>query len=625
MNEFTTIPVLLVTLIIPVVSACIAFSIKDKYSWLIPIISSVLMFSAAIAVCFPLLTEITLIENYSYTWLSIGTTAVSAGIASTPVTRLMAAVVLFVSAMVHIFSIGYMANEKNTDRYFGFLGLFTAAMLGMVYSTNLLITFCFWELIGFCSYRLIAHMQQKQVASRAATKAFLLTKTGDIGFLIGLMMLWVQNGTLDLNFITSTSSVWSTAAGICIFIGIVGKSAQFPLFNWLPDAMQGPTPVSALLHAATMVAAGVFLLVQLVPVFTPATLWIMVGVGIVSSLMGAIGAWLVTDIKKILAYSTISQLGFMILALGLGEVSGGFTHLLHHALFKAGLFLAAGSIIHAMHQAAHQQPDFDVQDIRNLGSLRKQMPYTFIGFAICAAALAGIPGTTGYLSKEIILTAVHQQNIWWLEIAVWIIVFATPLYIFRLCWFAFFKPTTHTMPVNEAPWIMRLPVILLAAGSLTFLFRNGHLNSFAIQILQKEVAIPTQIMVGSLAITLVSLLTAWLTRNINTHYTDFVVQHFLDSINALSIRLANFLAVIASTFDKKWIDRSIHTLAYSKVALAHLAGLTDRYVVDGAVYGVTQVARGLGGITRSVVNGKIQSYLLWAITGLLIFIIWMLY
>ena len=256
-----SITILFVTLLIPIVSAGIAFSIQKKYSWLSPIIGAILTLSAAIIVLFPLFSDTQLITQYSIPWLSIGDTTVSIGILSTPVTRLMAAVVLFVSAMVHIFSIGYMANDKNTDRYFGFLGLFTFAMLGLVYSTNLLITFCFWELIGFCSYRLIAHLQEKPAADRAATKAFLLTKTGDIGFLIGVLILWTQNGTLELSTITATG-IWSTVAGVCILLGVVGKSAQFPLFNWLPDAMQGPTPVSALIHAATLVAAGIFILVQ---------------------------------------------------------------------------------------------------------------------------------------------------------------------------------------------------------------------------------------------------------------------------------------------------------------------------------------------------------------------------
>lgn len=623
MSDSNTISVLLATLVIPVASAGVAFSVKEKFSWLIPILSSALMLAAAIAILFPLVADYNLIETYSTPWLSLGTTSIEIGILSTPVTRMMAAAVLFVSAMVHIFSMGYMANEKNTDRYFGFLGVFTFAMLGLVYSTNLLITFCFWELVGFCSYRLIAHTQHKPAASLAATKAFLLTKVGDIGFLIGLLLLWIQNGTLELTTLTSTGAI-STLAGICIFIGVVGKSAQFPLFNWLPDAMQGPTPVSALIHAATMVAAGIFLLVQLVPAFTPDTRWLITYVGIASALMGALGAWLVTDIKKILAYSTISQLGFMILALGLGEVAGAFNHLLHHAFFKAGLFLGAGAIIHAMHQATHHQPGVDVQDVRNLGSLRKQMPFTFIGFAIAAAALAGIPGTTGFLSKEIILMAVHQQNLWWLELAVWVLMFATPLYIFRLFWFAFLKPATHAYTVEEVPWIMRIPVITLAAGSITFLFYEGHLNSFATMVMQPQSKIPIVIMIGSIAVTAVALLVGWLIRNRNTANT-FIIQSFLDGSNVVLIRLSTGLAGLTNAFDKKWIDRFIHALAYGKVALAHIVGWTDKNVVDGTVYSITWAARGLGGITRSVVNGKIQSYLLWAIAGLLIFIIWILY
>lgn len=618
------ITILLVTLLLPVISAGIAFATSKKYSWLSPVISSMFVLSGSIIVLFPLFTNTQSTHEYSIPWLTLGDTSISMGILSTPVTRLMAAVVLFVSAMVHIFSIGYMAHEKNTDRYYGFLGLFTFAMLGLVYSTNLLVTFCFWELIGFCSYRLIAHTQQKAEAANAATKAFLLTKTGDIGFLIGVLILWTQNGTLEFSVISTPAGIWSSVAGVCILVGVVGKSAQFPLFNWLPDAMQGPTPVSALIHAATMVAAGIFVLVQLVPVFTGYTLWIMTGIGIASALMGAAGAWLATDIKKILAYSTISQLGFMLMALGLGESTGAFTHLLHHALFKAGLFLAAGSILHAMHQAAPQS-EMDIQHISNLGSLRKQMPYTCIGFAICAAALAGLPGTSGYLSKELILTAVHQKDIWWLELVVWVLVFTTPLYIFRLFWFAFLKKATHALPVQEAPWIMRLPVILLAAGSIAFLFQSGHFASFATQILHTGFEVPSRIVIISAVVTSVSLLTAWLSRKLSTRTSEFIIQHFLDYTNLQLVRITTFTAGLTTQFDKKWIDRSIHTLAYSKVALAHMAGWTDRYVVDGSVHGIMWITRGVGNMTRSVVNGKIQSYLLWAMAGLLIFIIWMLY
>ncbi|MCE7863160.1 MAG: NADH-quinone oxidoreductase subunit L [Bacteroidetes bacterium CHB5] len=624
MSESNTLYLLIATLLIPVASAGIAFIVKEKYGWLIPVVSSLLLLSAAVIILFPLLANSQQTETYATTWLSIGTTSVQVGILSSPVTRLMAAVVLFVSAMVHIFSIGYVVHEKNTDRYFGFLGVFTFAMLGLVYSSNLMVTFCFWELVGFCSYRLIAHKQYKPAASRAATKAFLITKAGDVAFLIGLLLLWIQNGTLELTTLTTGATV-STLAGICIFIGVVGKSAQFPLFNWLPDAMQGPTPVSALIHAATMVAAGIFVLVQLAPVFTPETLWLITGVGVTSALMAAVGAWLATDIKKILAYSTISQLGFMLMALGLGEISGAFVHLLHHAFFKAGLFLSAGAIIHSLHQATHHQPDFDVQDIRNLGGLRKQMPLTFAGFAVCAAALAGIPATTGYLSKEMILTAVHQQNLWWLEFAVWVILFATPLYIFRLFWFTFLRPAAHTLPIQEAPWVMRIPVLVLAAGSITFLVYKGQLQSFATQMLQLQISVPAWIMAGSVVVTTMALLVGWLRRNARIRQGEFIIQNFLDKWNAQLILLTTFVARLANVFDRKWIDGSIHALAYSKVALAHMVGWADKNIVDGTVSGITHITRGLGGVARSVVNGKIQSYLLWAIAGLLIFIIWMLY
>ncbi|MBN8577289.1 MAG: NADH-quinone oxidoreductase subunit L [Cytophagales bacterium] len=623
MTEFITIPALVITLLLPIVSAAVAFVIKEKFGWLTPILCTLLLLAAAAAILYTLFSNPELTEHYTLRWFTAGNTTLHTGILSTPGTRLMAASVLVVAAMVHVFSIGYMAGDNHPDRYFGFLGLFTAAMLGLVYSSNLLTTFCFWELLGFCSYRLIAHWQQKPAAAVAATKAFLLTKTGDLAFLIGLLILWAQHGSLEYTALTNTTG-WSTLAGVCIFCGVIGKSAQFPLLNWLPDAMQGPTPVSALIHAATMVAAGIFVLVQLAPALSPATLAFMTAVGITSAIAGAIGAWLETDIKKILAYSTISQLGFMVLALGLGEITGAFTHLVHHAFFKAGLFLAAGAILHSMHQATHQQ-QADVQDIRNLGSLRLHLPYTFLGFIVCAAALAGIPGTTGYVSKELILTAVHAKNFWWLELSVWLIVVATPLYIFRLLWFAFLKPAVHSLAGTEVPWIMRLPVLVLAVGSITYLFRQGHFDSFATYYLQSSYSIPQNIAFTSLALTGASLLIAWLIRNKTTGTTEFLLKKILDWVNAGVVRLATTLATVTQTLDVKWIDRFLHAIAYTKVGLAHMVGWADRNVVDGTVHGTTLVLRSVGNLTRSVVNGKIQSYLLWAMAGLLIFIIWILY
>ena len=292
---------------------------------------------------------------------------------------IMVVVVSFVSFFVHVYSIGYMANDSALPRYFALLGFFTFAMLGLVMSGNLLVAFCFWELVGFGSYRLIGHWHEKLSAAKASTKSFIINRLGDLGFLIGMMILWSWTGNLEISTFdfSGVPTFWMTAAGICIFMGVIGKSAQFPLFHWLPDAMEGPTPVSALIHAATMVAAGVFLLIRIAVLFNADALIVISIIGAITTILGALGALFQFDIKKILAYSTISQLGFMVMAIGAGAAQGGFMHLLHHAFFKAGLFLGAGAIIHAMHQAYHYNAvPVDVQDIRNLGGLRKKLPTT---------------------------------------------------------------------------------------------------------------------------------------------------------------------------------------------------------------------------------------------------------
>lgn len=410
-------------------------------------------------------------------WFTLNNKIITAGFLLDRTSLSMVGVVALISLLVHVYSIGYMANDKGLVRYFSQLGLFTFAMLGLVMSSNLFLTFCFWELVGFSSYRLIGHWYEKPKAAKAAAKAFIINKVGDLGFLIGLMILWSITDSLEITSLTQLHSPWLTVAGICIFIGIIAKSAQFPFFNWLPDAMEGPTPVSALIHAATMVAAGVFLLIRIEPVFTSDCLVLISIVGALTTVTGAFGALAQFDIKRILAYSTISQLGFMIMAIGSGAADSGFLHLLHHAFFKAGLFLGAGSIIHAMHQAHPSAPDnFDVQDIRNLGGLRKKMPVTFIAFIICAGALAGLPLTTGFLSKELILadmtTWAGTAFSWkWLILSgAWLTVFITPLYAFRLVWFIFFSNPKQENNLVEVPVIMRVPILILALGALTFLF-----------------------------------------------------------------------------------------------------------------------------------------------------------
>lgn len=530
-----------------------------------------------------------------------------------------------------------MAGDKGLVRYFGLLGFFTFSMLGLVMSSNLLLTFCFWELVGFSSYRLIGHWYEKREAARASTKAFLINKAGDLGFLIGLMILWSISGNLEILSLAQVSSSWLTTAGICIFIGVIGKSAQFPLFNWLPDAMEGPTPVSALIHAATMVAAGVFLLVRIEPVFTPDCLVLISVIGSITAIAGALGALFQFDIKRILAYSTISQLGFMVMAIGSGATEGGYLHLLHHAFFKAGLFLGAGSIIHAIHQAQHHMHGaIDAQDIRNLGGLRKKLPITFLGFIICSAALAGLPLTSGFLSKELILA---EMSVWassaiswrWVIMGTaWIVTFLTPLYIFRLVWFVFFIKPKNEIQIQEVPLIMRVPVLMLSLGAITFLLAKDswQLTSIIGRLVPSSTHTDITITLVSLLLISMSLVSGYFIyrKKELTIQSDLLSpQFYLDWLSELVVRITLFLSNLTAVFDKKWIDTLIHGLAYLQVTLAHVVNWSDRNLLDGFVNGTAYSARGIGAMTRSLANGKIQSYLLWAMAGLVIFIFWILY
>jgi NADH-quinone oxidoreductase subunit L len=576
--------------------------------------------------------------TYSIPWFSIDHKSINAGILLDSNSVSMMVIVTIVSFLVHLFSISYMADDQATVRYFAMLGFFTFSMLGLVMTSNLLILFCFWELVGFSSYRLIGHWHDKPEAATAATKAFIINRIGDLGFLIGLMILWSWWGSLDITTfnISQIPSGWLTAAGICIFAGVIGKSAQFPLFNWLPDAMEGPTPVSALIHAATMVAAGVYLLIRIEGVFTDEALIVISVIGTITAITGAIGAVFQYDIKRILAYSTISQLGFMVMAIGAGASVGGYLHLLHHAFFKAGLFLGAGAIIHAMHHAHHHDSSMDVQDIRNLGGLRKNLPITFLSFMICSAALAGLPFTSGFVSKELILT---QMNLWageefswrWLIIAgAWATTFLTPFYTFRLVWFIFFRKSNHKMESGEVPFVMRLPMLFLAGASLALLIllKPFHISSFISVFMVWLPDTNHQIALLSTLVVLLALAASFLVyKNYELRAPNkFLAPHlYLDRLNEVTFHLTNQLSDFAHQIDRKVIDKIIHGLTYLQVTIAHLSGWTDRNLVDGLVNGVAYSAKGIGSLTRSLANGKIQSYLLWALASLLIFILWILY
>lgn len=424
-----------------------------------------------------------------YTWLRFSENlSIDMGIMLDPISMMMIVVVSFVSLMVHIYSLGYMKGEKRFGTYYAFLGLFTFSMLGLVLSSNIFQIYIFWELVGVSSFLLIGFYYDKPSAVAASKKAFIVTRFADLGFLIGILILSYTSGTLDFNTMIATltspeseplknvaaSTFLGISAitwgGVLVFMGGAGKSAMFPLHIWLPDAMEGPTPVSALIHAATMVVAGVFLVARLFPVFaitTPVVLEIVGWVGAISAIIAAIIACTQTDIKRILAYSTMSQIGFMMFALGVSEYGGeaglGYTasmfHLFTHAMFKALLFLGAGAVIHYVHS----------NEMKDMGGLRKLMPLTHITFLIACLAIAGIPPFAGFFSKEEILLAAYQNNpaIYWIAL---ITSGLTAFYMFRLYFGIFWsRPAQLQLHANahhgEGGFAMMMPLVVLAAGA----------------------------------------------------------------------------------------------------------------------------------------------------------------
>ena len=569
-------------------------------------------------------------------WFSIGDLSFGADLAISNRSLLMLSVVSFISLLVHIYSTGYMSGDQDWKRYFAMLGFFTFSMQGIVLSDNLLFLFIFWELVGFSSYLLIGHWTEKASAGSAASKAFIMNRIGDAGFLVGLMILWSVHETFSITeILTSTEKpLWQSAASLCIFCGVIGKSAQFPLFTWLPDAMEGPTPVSALIHAATMVAAGVYLLVRVFDLFTEEALVVVAITGMITTVVGALAALSQHDIKKILAYSTMSQLGLMVLALGMGAVDAALLHLLTHAFFKACLFLSAGMVIHGIHEAQPPHLHFDEQDIRNLGGLRKQMPATFIAFLLSGASLAGIPFFSGFISKEAILTGLFMQAntpLSWFALVVALgVSFLTVLYTFRLVWFVFLgeQRTVRMVGIKEPGWTMRLPVLVLAMCSLWLLISWNPFDHMGWTLPAGEPSEYTLwITLFSILWVMGALMLSWhlFTKGIfktnavfhNGFYVDKAYQVFFGK----AIRIANHAV---TSVERKGIDRSLHALVYAQVIFAHLVGWIDRVLIDGTVNATARLTGFGGKITRSFQGGNVQLYIFWSVFATIIFIIWAL-
>jgi NADH-quinone oxidoreductase subunit L len=568
------------------------------------------------------------------TWFTIADHNFIAGMLVNNLSATMMLVVTFISFLVHLYSIGYMAGDASLRKYFAMLGLFTFSMLGIVLADNLLLLFVGWELVGFSSYMLIGHWKEKPEAARAAKKAFVLNRIGDAGFLIGLMIVWTHLGSFNINELSllQPAAEWQTAAALCFFCGVIGKSAQFPLLTWLPDAMEGPTPVSALIHAATMVAAGVYLMIRVFPLFTPPALDVVAVIGIVTALIGALAAFGQYDLKKILAYSTISQLGLMVTAIGAGAPDAAFIHLFTHAFFKACLFLAAGSILHSLHQAQYQaRIHFDVQDIRNLGGLRKKLPIVFMVFLVSGSSLAGLPFFSGFLSKDAILTGLTSWAgaavswRWFIVGGTFIVTFLTMVYTFRMIWTIFMGEEKRTVGLSlyEPPVVMQVPLFILAIASLWIMVSwNPFIHTRWINPVLEHSWTITLISMGWV---LAAFLVAYAYRYRTIHFKILEKGFYLDHVYHWMIKNVGLTTTrLTLQLDKKWIDGFIHTTAYTQVLIAHITSWIDRVWVDGTVNGFASFVRGVGTVTRSFQDGKIQLYIFWSIFTIIIFLIWTL-
>ena len=563
---------------------------------------------------------------FSRTWFDVGDTDLKLGMIVDPLSVLMMGIVIFVSLAVQVYSLGYMRGDARFGWYFALHSLFAASMLGLVLADNLLLLYITWELVGLCSYFLIGFWYERREAAEAAKKAFVTTRIGDVGFLIAILVLFksVEPNTFDISTIFAAIEAGEigdgtlTLVAVLIFMGAMGKSAQVPFHVWLPDAMEGPTPVSALIHAATMVAAGIFLVARMVPLFevAPGALDLVMIVGLITAIVGASMALVMTDLKRVLAYSTISQLGFMMLALGAGSFTAGIFHLATHAFFKALLFLGAGSILHA---TGHLH---DV-DIRQLGGLWKRMPVTAFLFILAALALAGIPPLSGFWSKDEILQVVWgEQNPVVLVLAL-IAAFMSALYVARLCFVVFFgRDKPENASLHEPPWVMMLPVLALGGLTIIFGFTAPDWLDNVLRLPEPYTGFASFLLgvpdhfESNVALAAISTVVAL--AGIGVGWA--IYQRRLVSSEAIVERLAPLHRVLVN---KYYLD-ALYQRVIDRVVLAFsdLVALFDRKVVnDTAVDGTGRFTVVTSYILRYHVTGQVSNYALAVIIGSLIFII----
>jgi NADH-quinone oxidoreductase subunit L len=652
--------------IIAVVLPFVAFFINFLFLQKSKVAGWVSTFAILISAAFAIKVFLGVWNNHDVTvqmpWFILGSSPVYVGILLNNLSVLMLALVTVIALPVHIYSTAYMKNDEGYGRYFTYLSLFCFSMLAMVIMRHMLLLYAFWELVGFSSYLLIGFWYTRDKAVMANKKAFIMNRIGDVGLLVAILILYSQFHTFDMvrlfgekavvNSVTMDNGLWrSPVASVPviwqyiavggIFLGVAAKSAQFPLHTWLPDAMEGPTSVSALIHAATMVAAGVFLLGRTLPLFTETELNILAMIGCFTAFMAATIALTQNDIKRILAYSTISQLGFMVLGIGINAYPSALLHLITHAFFKCLLFLVAGIVIHQVkHIKDDNNLDIDPQNILNMGGLRKKLPFTFVVAVIAGLALVGIPLTSGYLSKDGIL--IHAFE--WSEDSRGAFVFIpimalltsvlTAFYVGRLIVKVFFgefkllkvNPDLK-LHISDGGWQYKLPLAFLALCCLFPLFSlnpllyeeswlfNGLSVDFLVRHNMYHTIIPALVTILSIVVMYIAY-SLYVKRNtwsfpqngflyrisynewyIDRFYTRVIVKGVLQFSNALY------------WFDRKVIDGFVHLLERVGLCIAGFTAWFDKYIVDGILHLLAHIVQAIGNFARRFQNGKVQYYL----------------
>jgi NADH-quinone oxidoreductase subunit L len=552
------------------------------------------------------------IERY-FTWIQSGDLSVGFDLAVDRLSAVMLLVVTGVGLLIHIYSVGYMAHEGGYYRFFAYLNLFMFFMLILVLAANFLLLFVGWEGVGLCSYLLIGFYFLKKSATNAGNKAFIVNRIGDFGFSLAVFLIFINFKSLDFGVVfqmvnqnaAGVSAGVFTAIGLLLLVGATGKSAQIPLFVWLPDAMEGPTPVSALIHAATMVTAGVYMVARCAPIYlhAPQALEAVAWIGLATAFFSATIGLAQNDIKKVFAYSTISQLGYMFLGLGAGAFSGGIFHLVTHAFFKALLFLGAGSVIHALSGE---------QDLRNMGGLRKHTPVTFLTILCASVAIAGVPPFSGFHSKDAILLAAYSHAPWMYWVGV-LTAGMTAFYVFRALFLAFFGEYRGHAHPHESPAVMTLPLVALAVLSLAGGYFNVPRWLEPLFPAIEEAHQPWLVYV-SVAAGLAGIALAWL---------FYIARPSL--AGAFAGKVGPLYRLV---YGKYFVDEIYDGAIVGPIVEGSSTVLwrgVDVGLIDGAVDGVGAWSRSVGSALRLIQSGNIRSYAAWVVWGSVVAIMAMVY